>query len=184
MDLGKFKASRTRLLLWVLIPPFLISGIGLTSFALDQQSTWVLERTKALSEILPKVVAAQESVESLLQTFNASEAGRIKTEDELISFLQNAANNADFMVDSLKVERKVAAMSKNVPVLAASIRGSGTIMAVRSFLGDVTARQQLLSETSLQINQGGRSLGEESCRADITFELILFKNGKSGGEVK
>lgn len=181
MDIGKFKASRTRLLLWVLIPPFLIAGIGLTSYALNQQSEWVLERTRVLAEMLPRVVVAQQSASSLIESFNASEAGSIKTEDELISFLQNSANNATFMVDSLKVERKVSSASKNIPVLTASVRGSGTIGAVQSFMGDVTTGQQLLSETSLQISPGGTSAsGEGSCRADITFELILFNHIKPG----
>lgn len=183
MDIGKFKASRTRLLLWVLIPPVLISGIGLTSFALNKQSEWVLERTKVLSETLPKIVAAQRHAETLIETFNTSEAGSIKTEDELISFLQTAANHAGFMVDSLKVERKFSAISKNIPMLTASVRGSGTIIAVEAFLGDVTVRQQLLSETSLQISQVGKSRGEEFCRANITFELILFNHAKPGGGV-
>lgn len=177
MDIGYFKASRARLLLWVLIPPILIAVIGLTSFALNQQSKWALERTKSLSEILPKVVAAQQNAEALIDTFNASEVGRIKTEGELISFLQDTANKAECMVD-VKVERNTSAAGNDLPVLTANVRGAGTLAAMQVFLGDISSRQQLLSETSLQISQEG-----ESCRAEITFELILFNHNKPVGGV-
>jgi hypothetical protein len=85
------------------------------------------------------------------------------------------------MVDTLKVERKTAAANGSLPVLMANVRGSGSFEAVQVFLGDVTSRQQLLTESSLQISQGSQSLGEDICRADISFELILFNLKKPGG---
>lgn len=181
MDIGKFKASRGRLIAWVLIPPALIVGIGLSSFALKLQSEWQLERTRVLSELLPQVKQAELEVQSLLTLFNESAAGSIKSEDELISFLQNTARDADFTVDSLQVERRSSASDKKTSVLTAKVRGSGTFVAVQSFMGDAASRQHLLSESSLQISQGGERENRETCRADITFELILFNAGKLGG---
>ncbi|MDF7808432.1 hypothetical protein P4E94_13340 [Pontiellaceae bacterium B12219] len=179
--MGKFKASRGRLFLWILIPPFLIAGIGLTSFALKLQSDWKLERTRAYASVLPEVAAAKRKVETLISTFNNSEAGRIKTEDELISFLQSSAQDADFMVDTLKVERKTISAGGSVPVLLANVRGSGSFEAIQNFLSEATSRQQLLTESSLQISRGGQSPGHDACRADISFELILFKLKTPGG---
>lgn len=181
MDIGKFKASRGRLTAWILIPPVLIVGIGLTSFALRQQSEWQLERTRVLADLLPKVKQTEQEALSLLARFNESEAGSIKSEDELISFLQNAAREADFTVDSLKVERKGSSANKNTPILTAMVRGTGTFRSVQTFMSDAASKQHLLSESALQINQGGDKNNKDSCRADMTFELILFDAGKLAG---
>ncbi|QBG46122.1 hypothetical protein EGM51_01350 [Verrucomicrobia bacterium S94] len=183
MDLGKFKAGRRRLAGWIIIPPLLIVGIGLTSFALKLQSEWQLERTRVLADLLPRVDAARKAAEELMVRFRTSESGSVKTEDELISFLQNAAQHAGFTVDNLKVERRASEINGSVPVLSASVRGTGTLLSVQHFMGDVSSRQHLLSETSVQLSQSGKTAGEEICRADITFELILFQTGKTGGGV-
>lgn len=181
MDIGKFKTSRARLTAWILIPPVLMAGLGLMSFALKLQSQWQLERTQVLAELLPRVVEARRTAEVLLQEFADSEAGAVKNEDELISFLQRAALQADFLVDSLKVERRGAPGNKQAAVLTANVRGTGTFRAVQAFMSDVSMRQNLLSESSLQVSQGGREDHAESCRAEITFELVLFDSGTAGG---
>jgi hypothetical protein len=183
MDVGKFKASLPRLFLWILIPPLLITSIGLTSYAMRQQSDWHLERTRAYAEVLPELALAKRRAETLISDFNNSEAGRIKSEDELISFLQNSAPQCGFMVDTLKVERKTSSATGNLPVLNANVRGSGSFAAVQAFIGDVTSRQQLLTESSLQISLGNQALGEDFCRADISFELILFDQNKPAGGI-
>lgn len=177
MDIGKFRASKGRLIAWIVIPPVLAVGIGLSSFAMKLQSEWRLERTQVLADLMPEVEKARMEAENLMVRFRESESGSISGEDELISFLQNAAQQAGFTVDTLKVERKPSVVNKSVPVLMASVRGSGTLASVQGFMGDVSSRQHLLSETSLQVSQGGRNMDENSCRADITFELILFKSG-------
>lgn len=178
MDIGKFKASRGRLTAWIMIPPVLIVGLGLTSFALKLQSEWKLERAQVLQELLPRAAASQAEADALFQEFLASESGAITSEDELISFLQNAAHQADFVVDSLKVERRESAANNQAAVLTASVKGTGTFLAVQTFMGDAAMRQYLLSESSLQISQGGKGSGAESCRAEIRFELILFDTSK------
>lgn len=183
MDLGKFKASRRRLTGWVIIPPVLIVGVGLTSFALKQQSEWQLERTRVLADLLPRVDSARKAAEGLMVRFRASESESVKTEDELISFLQNAAQHAGFTVDNLKVERRSSEINAGVSVLSANVRGTGTLRSVQNFMGDVSSRQHLLSETSVQLSQSGKTAGEETCRADITFELTLFPTGRTGGGV-
>lgn len=183
MDIGKFKKSRARLTAWVVIPPVLIVGVGLSSFALKQQSEWQLERTRVLSELLPKIEKTQNEALALLTEFSNSDAGNVKSEEELISFLQNAARESEFTVDSLKVERKASSADKTVPVLVAKVRGSGSFLSVQTFIGDAVSQQQLLNETSLQISQGGYGIGEDSCRADIVFELIRFNFEKSDGGV-
>jgi len=178
MDIGKFKASRGRLTAWILIPPVLIVGLGLTSYALKRQSEWQLERAQVLQELLPRAAKSQAETEALFQAFMASESGTIASEDELISFLQNAAHQADFVVDSLKVERRSSGAPQQTTVLTASVKGTGTFLAVQTFMSDVAIRQHLLSESSLQISQGSDA---ETCRADIRFELILIDMGEIAG---
>ncbi|MDZ8119283.1 hypothetical protein [Pontiella agarivorans] len=166
---------------WVIIPPLLIVGIGLTSFALKLQSEWQLERTRVLADLLPRVNYARKAAQELMVRFRESESGSIKTEDELISFLQNAAQAAGFTVDNLKVDRRSSETGANVPILSARVRGTGTLLSVQNFMGDVSSRQYLLSETSVELSQSGMTEGEDTCRAEITFELILFQTGKTGG---
>ncbi|WP_372846101.1 hypothetical protein [Pontiella sp.] len=175
MEVGKFKSSRGRLVAWILVPPLLIVGIGLSSFAMRLQSEVELDQTKRLAEMLPQVVMARQEAEALLDDFYESGAGSVQTEDELISFLQGFAAKVDFRVNSLKVDRRTKGP---VTLLVATVKGNGSFNAVQQFLGDVTANQQLLSESALQITQMIDDYGVASCRMDVTFELVLSDSRK------
>jgi hypothetical protein len=181
MDIGKFKASRMRLSMWMLIPPLLIAGVGLSSYALQLQSTWRLGRTKALSDVLPKLVHTQQQARALLDGFRGMENRSIQSEDALISFIQETARKVNFTVDSLKVERRDSGPGVVMPVLVANVNGSGAIDATYRFLTEVSASQQLLSESSLRITQQPNAFDLKLCKADITFELVLFNVPPKGG---
>lgn len=181
MDIGKFKASRGRLIAWILIPPVLICSLGLSAYALRLQSEWQLNRTKSLSDALPRLVQTQRQAEKLIQGFQNSDAVVIQSEDELISFLQGAANDTSFIVDSLKVERAVSAENQNMPMLSAIVKGTGTFKGIGDFLNAVTVRQQLLSESKLQIKRAEKGFGDDLFQADVAFELILFNPANAGG---
>lgn len=183
MDIGKFKSNQLRLTLWVLTPLVLVLGMGFTTYALKLQSEWQLNRTKVLSELLPRLNQSKYQSRNLIAEFHGSKTDQIKTEDEFISFLQNAAHKVGFTVNSLKVERQTLAQNKNMPVLVASVSGSGSFQAVETYIGDVVSKQYLLSESSLRISQTGVGEYENNCRVDLTFELVLPKplELKSGG---
>ncbi|MDH3981997.1 MAG: hypothetical protein OES84_03755 [Kiritimatiellaceae bacterium] len=178
MDIGKFKSNPLKLTLWIMVPLVLTVGMGLSSYALKLQSEWQLSRTQVLSEILPQLAKSQDGARNLIKEFQGLETERVKTEDEFISFLQSAASQSGFTIDSLKVDRRVSVQNGNSPVLVASVKGAGTFQAVETYLGDVTSSQHLLSESSLQISQASRMAEEGSCRADIVFELFLFETSK------
>lgn len=183
MDIGKFKSSRGKLIVWILVPPLLIVGVGLSSYALQRQAEWRLNRTKRFAEVLPRLVRAQREADALFEEFTHSETGTVKTEDELISFLQSAAQKTGFTIDLLKVERTTSAQNASLPVLTANVKGFGMFLTVESFLKDVTSSQHLLSENSLQLTQESSSYDASVCRANITFELVLFdalKTAKGG----
>lgn len=182
MDIGIFKASQVRLIAWIIIPPVLIVGVGLSTYALKRQSEWKLSNTRELSEVLPKLIQTQEEAGALIKKIQGVEADSLKNEDELISFLQGAAQKAGFMIDSLKVERSTAAQNSGIPVLTARVKGAGAFTEITSYIGDVTTAQVFLSESSLKVTRSSNAYNKESWNADVTFELILFDSlGASGG---
>ncbi len=178
MDVGKFKVSRVRLTLWLMVPPVLVLGIGLSSFALQLQSEWQLNRTRELADVLPRIVSVQRKIDRVTEAFHGDDHEMLRSEDELISFLQEAARKVGFTVDSLKVERKSGIQGINFPLLTAKVTGSGSLGSIHTFLRDVTAAQHLLSESSLTISQSNRLADEKLCSADISFELLLFDGAK------
>ncbi len=91
MDIGKFKSSRSRLILWILIPPLLIAGVGLSTYALRLRSEWQLKRAQHLAEAFPRLVKSRESAVALLELFQGAETTNIDSEEELISFVQESA---------------------------------------------------------------------------------------------
>lgn len=173
MDVGKFKSNRVKLTLWIMIPLFLMTGLGLSCYGLRLQSEWKLNRTKVVANILPQLGVSKQQALDLVNEFQGDKSDVVRSEDEFISFLQNAADKANFMVDSLKVDRKESAAG-NMPLLVASVRGEGKYLDIETYMSDVTARQHLLTVSSLKISQSNRMGDETSCRAEITFELILF----------
>lgn len=183
MDIGKFKSSRLRLTLWILVPPLLIVGVGLSSYALQLQSEWQLNRTKTMAEVLPKLAQAESDVVALLEQIDTPESRVISSEDGLISFIQSTAQRVDFTVDSLKVERQAPgkASGLDLPLLTANVTGSGNIEAIQLFLADVGAAHQLLSESELQVSQQSNGLDALNCRAEITFDLVLFETKVDAG---
>jgi hypothetical protein len=181
MDIGKFKASRTRLVLWILVPPLVFVGVGLSSHGLKLQSEWKLSRTKELSTVLPQLVNTQRQTEKIIDALGGKGSRTIQSEDELISFIQSVAGKVDFTVDSLKVDRRASAQNKSIPVLIASVKGSGPLQAIEDFVNEATSASHLLSESSLQVNKGDSRYGQDNCRADITFELVLFKHLNQAG---
>ncbi len=177
MDAGMFKASRVRLTAWIVVPLVLASVAGLSSHALRLQSQWSLSRTEKLAEALPKLAHTQQQGRELLDRFHESDSSTIQSEDELISFLREAAQRTDFVIDSLKVERRVSAQSKML-VLVASVKGSGSFEAIQKYLGDAAARQPLLFENSLKVSGASRSVGSSVFEADIVFELLMLNGSK------
>lgn len=184
MDVGKFKAGRARLMLWIVLPPLIITGVGLSAYALRLQSEWEHSRTRLLSAILPELVQTQNRARNLLAGFHGSNSASIRSEDEFISFIQEVEQKSRFTVDSLKVERRV--LGDNTPVLVASVKGFGSFEAIREFLGDVVSGQHLLYESSLQVSQtsGSRNadIGDGQYKVDMTFELVLLESLKTIAE--
>ena len=185
MDVSVFKASRLRLMIWIVVPPLLIVSLGLGTYALQRQSEWELNRTKELVEVLPELVQTKRQASELLAEFRkGSEEKAIESEDQFISFLQEVAQHVGFTVDSVKVERQVSGVNPNIPVLLASVKGKGSFDAIELYLGDVTTVHPLLSESTIKLSQV-KEYNTDFYRAELSFELTLLNGPKvADGGVK
>ena len=185
MDESVFKASRLRLMIWIVVPPLLIVGLGLGTRALQRQSEWELNRAKELAEVLPELVQTKRQASELIAEFRkGSGEEAIESEDRFISFLQEVAQHVGFTVDSVKVERRVSGVNPNIPVLLASVKGTGSFDAIELYLGDVTSVHRLLSESTIKLSQV-KEYNTDFYRAELAFELTLLTGATvAGGSTK
>lgn len=179
MDIGKFKSSRTRLVLWILLPPLIITGIGLSAYALRLQAEWELNRTRLLSNVLPELAQTRQDALELVSNFHASTAYSIQSEDDLIAYIREIERKAEFTIDTLEVERK--STKEDVSVLTAQVEGEGSFEAIQTFMSDVVSGQHLLFGSQLDIAQaqGLDAKPSGQLTANVTFELILLDSLKT-----
>jgi hypothetical protein len=178
MDIGIFKASGRRLKAWLIIPPLCIVSLGLGSYAWQQQSHWRLEQTKALSEVLPPFITAQKEALALAESLKASSSGNLGSEDQLISFLQDMAQQNDFIVDRVSILAANKRQKKVVPVLNAVVRGEGDFTSIELYINQVKTEQRLLSVSSIKVLQPTEISVEELYNVEIVFELLLLDDLK------
>lgn len=182
MDVGKFKASRGRLMAWIAIPPVLAAGIGMSAFAWQQRTEMELKQAQALSDILPSIIGARREAEDLFENLGLADDNMIGSENQLISFLQEAAVKHDFMVDSVQVDRRETNGKNKFPALNAAVEGVGEVRAVQFFINEVKSSQQLLSVEAINLSLPRRAQVENNFNVSIIFKLLLVDEVlKSGG---
>ena len=176
MDIGKFKASRFRLILWILTPPLIFVIAGFSAYAFQLQAEWELSRTQQLSQILPELVQVREDSRKLIAAFTESEAVTIQSEDDLISYIRDIERGSEFAVRSLEVERSET--GNKISILTAEVKGEGTFNVIQGFLGDVVSGQHLLYSSNLRVtrNQRVRVTESDVLNAEIKFQIILLKS--------
>jgi hypothetical protein len=174
MDIGFFKASAGRLWAWMVLPPLLISIFGLGSYGWLQQAHWKLEQTTALADVLPDFVIGRKAANEMLETLTKTSVGEIGSEDQLISFLQDVAQQCDFMVDSVDMVANNRMQEKKVlPVLNAVVRGTGDFNAIQIYINEVKMQQRLLSLDSIRLKIPKKA-AEDLYDAELVFELLLL----------
>ena len=180
MDVGKFKVSGIRLKTWLILPPLLMASVGLGSHAWRQRAQWRLQETKALSAVLPTFIAARKDAIGLFEGFKTATGGELGSEDQLISFLQDMAQQNNFMVDTVNVvSRNKQRQKKAIPVLNAVVRGEGDFTAIQLYINEVKSEQRLLSVNSIKIVQPTDVSGGDLFDVEIVFELLLLDEMKS-----
>jgi hypothetical protein len=178
MDVGIFKTSSARLTLWLLLPPLLMVSIGLGSNAWRVRAQWQLEETEALSEILPPLIAARRDVKGLFKGFGAASGNELGSEDQLISFLQDMAQQNEFMLDTVnRVDR--TRKTEVLPIMNAVVRGRGDFTAVQMYINEAKSTQQLLSVDAIKVQKPSEEAAEGMYDVEIVFELLLLDEMKS-----
>lgn len=179
MDIGMFKASRGRLAAWIVLPPVLAVAVGLGAYALERQAYWNLARLRGLSDTLPQLGTARTRARVLLDGFQGGQ-GRLLSEDQYIAYLQQAARQTGFTIDSLKVDRLEAGKERTLPVLSASLKGAASMETLEAFMAEVSAGQHLLSESSVKLVQAANAAAPAPpFRAELVFDLVLFRTDRS-----
>jgi hypothetical protein len=176
MDVGIFMANGRRLKAWLIVPPLLIVGVGLSSNAWRQRAHWQLQEARALSGVLPSFIETRKQVAEMIGGLQASSSGELGSEDRLISFLQDMAIKNDFMVESVSIaEQKNKRDNEKhpIPVLSAVVRGSGSLSAIQLYINQVKTEQRLLSVNAIRLESPSDS-ANGSYEAEITFDLILL----------
>lgn len=174
MDVGIFKASRARLMAWIIIPPMLIVGVGLSSYAWCQRTIWKLQQTQSLSDVLPLVIESKRAAAKLIGDLGMDDKSSIASKEQLISFLQEIAVKRGVTVESVKVVRREPARGENLPVLSASVAGAGTFTALQLYVNEVKSAQSLLYVNSLKLSQPRERILDDMFEASIVFDLMLI----------
>ena len=185
MDVGKFKASGGRLMAWIVIPPLLIVGVGLSAYAGQQKAELRLRQSKALSDVLPLFIKAQRDASELIADLGINEQDKIGSEDQLISFLQEAALRRGVTVEAVQVVRREQVRGRKIPVLSASVEGSGELTAIQLYINEIKSAQQLLSVNSIELTQSSDLQSDNVFDAKVVFDLLLIEEVlKTAGGVK
>jgi len=172
-------ASGRRLKAWLIIPPLLIVSVGMGSHAWQQRAQWQLEKTKALSDVLPAFIESRKEAIALFEGFRTAGGEELGSEDQLISFLQDMAQQNDFIVDSINVVDRKNRQQAAVPVLNAVVRGAGDFTAIQLYINEVKAGQRLLSVGSIKIAPPDNLSGGNLYDVEIIFELLLLDDMKA-----
>lgn len=179
MDIGKFKASRWRLMGWIVVPPVLMAIVGLSSYAWNQRATWRLSQAQSLAEVMPVLAEAQVASDKLIRELGLNAKVSIKSEDQLISFLQDVANRHGFIIDAVKVERLEGSQVSGIPTLSASVSGSAEFSGIQTFLNDIQSTQNMISVEVMQLSlPRGQVLGN-AFQASLTINLMLIEQALS-----
>ncbi len=160
---------------WIVIPPVMIVGVGMSAHAWQQRAEWRLRQNEALSDVLPVFIKAQGAAAELIEDLGVNQKDAISSEDQLISFLQEAAVRRAFTIDAVQVIRHDKQKGKTVPVLSASVEGFGEFTAIQLYINEIKSAQQLLSVRSMDLTQPKkRKQDDEIFEARVVFELLLI----------
>lgn len=173
MDVGLFKASKTRMVLWIVVPPMLITAVGLSSFALKQRAEWRLKQTRALSNVLPDVIRARKNVQNLVDNLGLSEERRITTGDQLITLLDEKAAHRNIELKRTQIVQREQNRNSSIPVISAVVEASGDFAGFQLFLNDVKSAHPLISARTIELTQGREDALEEGFQLKVVFDLLL-----------
>lgn len=173
MDVGIFKASKMRLVIWIIVPPLLVIIVGLSSYALQQRAMWQLKETRALSNVLPAVITARKNVQQLLDNLGLSRNNRITTGDQLISLLQEEAKKRNINWKKGQILERDKTQKPKVPTISVLVEATGEFSDFQRFLNDVKSAHPLISTRSISLTQGKEDEAGKGFELKVVFDLLL-----------
>ena len=159
---------------WIVIPPILMVSVGMSAYALQQRAEWRLRQNRALADVLPEFIEAQKNASGLIADLGINEQDKIGSENQLISFLQEAALRREFTVDAVQVVQREKNREQNIPVLSAEVDGSGEFSAIQLYINEIKLAQRLLSVRSIELSQPSGFKTDDVFEAKVVFDLLLM----------
>jgi len=185
MDIGIFKASKTRLALWIIVPPLLITSVGLSAFTFQQRAEWRLKETEALSNILPDVVQSRANVQGLFDELGMSEGKRITSGDQLTTILEENARKRNVDVKRTQILEGEKRKGSKIPMISLMLEARGEFADFQLFLNDVKSAHPLISVRSINVGQSREPTVESGFELKVVFDLLLVNDVmKATGGIK
>ncbi len=185
MDVGIFKASNARLIAWVVVPPFLITAVGLSSYAFQRNVSWQLEETKALSDVLPEVMQARKHIQHLFTELGLTDDKRITTGDQLTALLEEKAKKRNIDFKRTQILQNNRRKGSKIPTISLMVEASGEFSDFQLFLNDVKSAYPLVSARSINLSQAFESSAKEGFELKVVFDLLLVNDVmKAPGGIK
>lgn len=176
MDVGIFKASNTRLVAWIVVPPLLITAVGLSSYALQRRAKWQLEETRALSDVLPDVMMARKNVQALFNELGLSGGKRITSADELTALLDEKAKSRNLVLKRRQVLEPDKRIKAKIPTISIMVEATGDFSSFQLFLNDVKTACPLIAARSISMSQSRESDEDDGFELKVVFDLLQVGN--------
>lgn len=176
MDIGIFKASKVRLVLWIVIPPLLIVTVGLSSYALQQRAEWKLQETQALSNVLPDLIEVKQDMEELYDKLGLSSDKRISTGDELVSILEKLARKRRIELKRTQIVDREQTKESKIPVVGVIMDATGDLADFQLFLNDITSAHPLVSTRSISVSQVNKADQQAGFELKVVFDLLMVND--------
>ena len=173
MDVGIFKASKIRLIGWIVVPPILIVTVGLSSYALRQRAEWRLKETRALSDVLPDVVHARRDIKELYDHLGLSKDKRITSGDQLINILEETARERDIELKRTQIVDREATRGSRIPTTSVIMEAAGGFDDFQLFLNDVKTAYPLVSARSIFLSEDEDNPDNTRFELKVVFDLLL-----------
>ncbi len=146
INLGLFTAGKIRLGAWLSVLPLCLIGADAGSRLIERNAYWESARNQRLYDQVPIFAGAIRNVELVSAAFAKRDGGeRVKTEDELVFFMQQNAINCQLQMVSIKVLNKPETNKTWISSVSAELNAEGSFNSIKQFLNNVESVQQSIS---------------------------------------
>lgn len=151
MDLGQFRRSRTGFWAWVAVP---ILVIGVVSYALNTYCRHVnaaQDSRKVFVEMMPEMTRALVDAKETAEFFRSGRGGATGSLEDLTSWLNEAAQEAGFVVNSLRVKKEEGDVASSEALQEVVINGDGRLRVIMKYLNTLHRPQSMTAVKSARL---------------------------------